>query len=161
MAGESVNPSLDAIRRDALRRLGRRPMSRAKLLEALTRRWKDADAAESVVSQLEAAGLIDDRAFAQEVIRQEFCKGPAAAPALSRRLMTLGVDESLAIAEAEHAVAGANLEDDALRYGASLIASMPADAPDEAKARRLARSLARRGFDDDVIQSVIERLLEA
>lgn len=150
---------LDRIRRDALTRLGRRPMSAHKLEQALCRRWKDTDAVEQVIADLRSSGLINDQTFAREAIRQELAKAPIAAPALVRRLVSLGVDEPLAQDETRNALADQDPNAGAARLVAHRLSRMSMDLPKATKARRLAGALARRGFDATTIQEAIESAL--
>lgn len=148
----------DAIKRDALRRLGRRAMSRAKLREALVRRWKDEDAVGAVVAELEQAGMLNDRAFAQEAIRQELRKSPAAPRALTHRLLTLGVESDIARDEVERAFADRDLRADAIEFAQKRLRRMGRSLSDDAKARRLAGAMARRGFDSDHIRAALDAM---
>lgn len=150
-----------SIKKDALRRLGRRAMSCAKLRDALVKRWSEPDTVNEVVAELERAGLLNDRAFAQEAIRQELRKSPAANRALVRRLKLLGVEESIAREEVELATADRNVRAEAHDFAERRLRAMSPKLTDEAKARRLSAALARRGFDYDMIRELTSSLLNA
>jgi len=156
----STDAHLDErIRRDALARLAKRPMSRTRLSAGLVKRWSDSGAVESVVAGLTRAGLLDDRAFADEAIRQALAKEPAAEAMLVHRLLALGVDESLARDRAAAALAGRDPLADARDLARATYASYPASTPHTTRLRRTAGLLARRGFDEDAIESALAKLL--
>lgn len=133
-------------------------MSRAKLTDALMRRWNDAEAVQHVIQQLAKARILDDAAFAQEAIRQELAKSPAAPPALVRRLATLGVDESIARREVDRALTDRDEKDDIRALARKRLNAMSPNLSPEAKARRLAGALARRGFDAELVHDVVREV---
>ncbi len=149
----------NSIKRDALRRLGRRAMSCGKLRDALVKRWSDVDEVNEVIAELERAGLLNDRKFAQEAIRQELAKSPAANRALVRRLKLLGVDETIAREEVELATEDRDLRGDARAFAERRLRAMSPKLTDEAKVRRLSAALARRGFDYELIRDITSGLL--
>ncbi len=159
MAGAKSKPDPDErIRRDALARLARRPLSRSRLADALLKRWKDADAVARTIGALAGAGLIDDRAFADEAVRQIRARGPLAPRALVLRLVKLGVPRALA----EERIAAATADDDPADGARALaeqrLSRMPETLPTETKRRRIAGLLARRGYDAEAIAGALERL---
>lgn len=156
---QRATASIDRIRRDALDRLSRRPMSRSRLADALTRRWKNEPGVRDVIARLERAGLLDDRAFAAEAIRQELARAPAGAELLVQRLLGLGVDEELARDQAARTLEGSDPRADARTLAESRLRSIPARLPRPDRARRLGAVLARRGFDMDTIEEVVRALL--
>ncbi|RMH26002.1 MAG: recombinase RecA [Planctomycetota bacterium] len=146
------------VRRDALARLARRPMSRARLAAALIARWGDERAVSEVLDSLARAGLIDDRAFADEAIRQALAEAPAAEAYLVARLVGLGVDEALARQRAAAALANHDEDADARALARECLARAPESLPIEARLRRVAGRLARRGYDEETVRSALDGL---
>lgn len=148
----------ERVRRDALARLGRRPLSRARLTDALVTRWKDAEAVSRTIDALADAGLLDDRAYADEAIRQLRLKGPIAPRALKHKLLRLGVPSGVA----DESISAATADDDPAADARSLaerrLARMPTSLPTETKRRRVAGLLARRGFDAEAIAAALSGL---
>ncbi len=159
MAGVRSKPDLDErVRRDALDRLARRPLSRSRLADALLKRWKDADAVSRTIDALAGAGLIDDRAFADEAVRQIRARGPLAGRAIVQRLVKLGVPRALAEERVAVAASDDDPAEDARALAAQRLSRMSVSLPTETKRRRIAGLLARRGYDAETIAGTLDRL---
>ena len=84
---------VEAARNIALRRLDRCAAPRAVLARALERRGVDPRAAREALDRLEAAGVIDDRAYAAALARTRFAEKGAARRAIAEELRLKGVGE--------------------------------------------------------------------
>ena len=77
----------------ALRRLDRCAAPRAVLARTLERRGVDPRAAQEALDRLEAAGVVDDRAYAAALARTRFAEKGAARRAIAEELRLKGVGE--------------------------------------------------------------------
>lgn len=146
-----------AVRSAALKILGRRAMAKATLREKLLAQDHDEDLIDDVIDALETEGWIDDASFAEAVVHDLTRSRPAGAKLVRQRLEEKGVD-----AEAiEQAVADLEAGDDpidaAFTFAKKQMKKM-ARVDARTAARRLAGQLHRRGFEEDIIQEVIDRL---
>ncbi len=149
----------DAAYVKAMKVLDRRAVSRRELTRKLMQAGHGAGASEQAVERLERAGVLDDRAYGQAVMR-ELCRGKAAGPRLMRaKLIQKGlagplIDELVREADGgRDAVAEAR----ALAQKKLRAASMQRLDP-PARKRRLWGLLARRGFEGDVIEAALRGL---
>lgn len=82
---------VEAARDIVLRRLDRSLTSRATLAELLARREVEEAVAEEVLDRLEAAGLIDDGAYAAMVARTRFAEKGASRRVIAQELSRKGI----------------------------------------------------------------------
>lgn len=171
--------ALDTVRRDALKALARASVSRARLATALERRGHSVDLVAQVLAGLVADGWLDDRKVAEEAARSIQRKGRLPRSALAQKLTARGLDEVVALeAAGAGAAPGVEEREACLILARSLLArqqartsprpaqrlavrpeGQPAGSPrSELEFRRLASALARRGFDADIIASVLESM---
>ncbi len=147
----------DKAMRDAMRRLARRAMSRGQVRDKLRTLGHGAAVIDRVLARLDELELIDDAAFGRMLIDETRRARPAGPRLLQQKLRQKGLDPELIgrlIDEAEeHADADADAR-------ALIEKTLPrlrnCDAP--TRRRRLYGVLARRGFDNDVIQRAIEEV---
>lgn len=139
----------------ALKLLSTRPRSEAEVRQKL-REHKIADATiDAVVAHLRRAGLVDDNAFANYWVENRTTFRPRSQRLLKAELKRKGVTgEAL-----DQAVAGANDAESAYtlaekRCRTATVAALP--YPEFR--RKLGDYLARRGFDYEVIEPILERL---
>ena len=115
------------------------------------------EAAERVIDRLQQAGLVDDEKLAHDWVESRQARRHLSRSALRHELQAKGVGR-------EHIDAALDevSREDELRAARSLagkrLASM-AGIRHEAKQRRLAGALARRGFSSDVIARVLADVL--
>ncbi len=127
--------------------------SEEEVRRALSRRKVTPEAQEGVLRRLRRAGLLDDHSFARAWVENQQTFRPRSRRVLRHELRSKGV--------AQEAVDGAlaELDDEAAALRA---AAKPAcrlrGLPEDVFRRRLGAALARRGFDHEVIQSVVARL---
>lgn len=140
-------------------RLAERQRSRADLAQALAKRRVPAEVADAVLDRCEAAGLVDDAAFAREWVRARH-QGKGLAPrALAQELRTHGIDDDLAAealgqvdAESQRAAATALVERK-LRSMSGL--------DDTVRIRRLVGMLGRKGYAPQLAFDVVREALDA
>jgi len=120
-----------------------RPLSRARLERRLAGAGVDGAPRDEALATLERAGLVDDERLA-EGRAAALCERGWGDEAIVVRLSAEGIDE----AAARRALAG-------LAPESERAARIAAGVPD---LRRLAGLLARRGFGEDVLETVAARL---
>ena len=167
--GQPWTPCLrDALRRAAavararaaaLRLLGARALSTGELRERLARRDHADSVIVAVIEDLRASGWLDDETFARGLAEELLRRQPAAASFIEAKLMARHVDEETARRVA-HAVLDAE-EGDPVEHALALAVSRRramGAVPPRAARRRIAQALARRGFDQETIEQVLDRL---
>ncbi len=156
--GEGADPRARA-RQICLRLLTLAPRTRAQLADALRSRGVPDAAADEVLARFTDAGLIDDTAFARAWVESRHHSRGLAGRVLSLELKRRGVDEE----EIREAVAGLGPDAEvatARRLVRQKLAST-AGLPPEARARRLAGMLARKGYPPGLAFRVIREAMEA
>jgi regulatory protein len=136
-----------------LRQLSTRARSRAELAATLGRRGIEPDVAEAVLERLTEVGLVDDEAFAAALVSSGRAHRRLGRRALAADLHRRGVDDdvsavALAVVDPEDEEASAR----ELIY--QRLPSMDRLSP-EARARRIAGLLARKGYPADVVARVV------
>lgn len=149
-----AKPSVGAL--DAgLRLLGRRAHSRVELRRKLGRRGYSAEETDAALSRLIELGYVDDRSFAEGLVRRRGAvRGPMA---LSAELAARGVDRT----HAEAAVAGFELDAQlaaATRLAERLSARKPASGYRE-MLDGVGSKLMRRGFSANVVRAACQTVL--
>ncbi len=146
----------------AIRVAGSRGMSRRQLELRLARRGVDAAGARAIADELEAAGVLDDRAFADAAARSHLSRRAVGKSVLVAKLRSKGVAGPLATAAADRAIADAGVDplDAALALARRRAASLGRLEPQAAQ-RRLYGLLARRGFEPSVCRTVVRTVLRA
>jgi regulatory protein len=127
-----------------LRLLQSRPRTRAELQQALGRKGIDAEVAERVLGRLHEVGLVDDKAFAEVLVRSRHTYDGLGRRAIAAELHRKGVDESVT-AEAMGAVDYGTEEERARQLVRKKLRTLTG-TDDTAKARRLVGMLARKGY---------------
>jgi regulatory protein len=135
--------------------LARRAHSRSELSLKLRRRGYAPEAVDTAMTRLVELGYLDDRSFAQGVVRRRGAvRGPLA---LSAELAAKGVDR----AEAEAAVAGFDPEaqlESATRLAERLLAKKPVTSYRE-MLDGVGSKLLRRGFPSTVVRAACRSVL--
>lgn len=156
---ESVRRTIASLKasRDAMRLLGRRQLSRAELIERLIRKGHEQHVVQTVVDEMSRAGWIDDAALA-EALREELVRRKAAGVALIRaKLRARKIDPQLIEAISSDLATHGQGFDNALALARKRLGGLD-DVPCATAARRVAATLARKGYDDDTIERVLETL---
>ena len=154
----SADPAVRA-REICLRLLTLAPRTRAELAGALRSRGIPAAAADEVLERFADVGLIDDAAFARAWVESRHYSRGLAGRALTMELKRRGIEDE----EIREAVAGLGPDAEAAtakRLVEQKLAST-AGLPPEARTRRLAGMLARKGYPPGLAFRVIREAMEA
>jgi regulatory protein len=148
--------AINRARASAMRMLSRRSYSRGELVERLMQQGFSAEHARTITQQLENDGWMNERAYADDVVRQAQRTGPAGRPLIEYRLRQRLVDPPIA-AQAAQANSSRDERVSALALARKRLSTMKGIRPDAA-ARRLSALLGRRGFDEDVVVHILHAL---
>ncbi|MGD0556182.1 MAG: regulatory protein RecX [Streptosporangiaceae bacterium] len=158
-ASESeISPAARA-RQECYRLLTLAPRTRAQLADALAKRGIPEDVADDVLAKFTDAGLIDDAAFAKAWVESRHQGRGLASRALRAELKNRGVATDDIQDALEELDAGSEAET-ARRLVDRKLASMTNLSP-EAKTRRLAGLLARKGYPPGLAFRVVREAMEA
>ena len=155
---DSADPEARA-RQICLRLLTIAPRTRAQLAEALRKRGVPGDAADAVLDRFADVGLIDDAAFARAWVESRHYSRGLAGRALQAELRQRGVDDD----EIRDAIDDLGPDAEvatARRLVEQRLGSTRGLAP-EARIRRLAGMLARKGYPAGLAFRVIREAMEA
>lgn len=141
-----------------LRLLTAEPRTRAQLAQALRRRGVPDEAAESVLSRFADAGLINDAAFARAWVESRHHSRGLSRRSLSAELKRRGVD-SEEIREAVDTLDSDQEAATARRLVEQKLASTRGQPP-EARARRVAGLLARKGYPPGLTFRLIREAMQ-
>jgi regulatory protein len=141
----------------ALGLLAVRPRSRQELERRLSAAGFDAQEVSDVLGRLEAVGLIDDLAFAQQLAAHHFDNRKSGTRAVASALAAKGVSRSVA----DEVLEGAAVDEEerAFELAASKAVRMGA-LPTEKAYARLVGLLARRGYGPGIARSAARRALD-
>jgi regulatory protein len=141
----------------ALRLLSVRPRSRRELQRRLLHAGFEAEEVDDELARLEAVGLVDDDAFARQVVEHELTVRRSGRRAVAGRLLAGGVDR----ATVDRALEEFGPADDEARAieVATGRARRLAGMPPERAYQRLVSFLARRGYDGSVARRAARRAL--
>jgi regulatory protein len=142
-----------------LRKLAASPRSRAELARALAQRGIEEHVATEVLDRFEEIALVDDRAYAEVVVRSQRAGRGLARRGLAHELRKRGVGEEEAAAALEQ------VDPEAEREAALALVTrrLPATArlSADARLRRLTGLLARKGYDGATAMAVVREALAA
>lgn len=157
---EALDPAADpesVARSIALNLLTAAPRTRAQLAEAMAKRQVPDEVAVRILDRFEEVGLIDDAAFAAAWVSSRQAGRGLAPRALANELRKKGVAEPV-ISDAV-----AMVDRDTVESTARALARRKARAsvglPTEARMRRLAGMLARKGYASDIALRVVKDVL--
>ncbi|MFC7613813.1 regulatory protein RecX [Actinokineospora soli] len=136
-----------------------RAHTRVELAQALKRREIPDDVAETVLGKFDAAGLIDDAAFAAMWVRSRHENQGLGRRALAVELKRRGVDSEV-VADAVDAVDDEAEEERAAALVRKRLRSM-SGVDEQAKIRRLVGMLARKGYGQGLAYRVVRAELGA
>ena len=146
-------------RQVCLRLLTLAPRTRAQLADALRKRGVPEEIAEDVLSRFTDIGLIDDAAFARAWVESRHHGRGLSGRALTQELRQRGVDDEQ-IREAVDGLSPDAEAETARHLVQRRLAATQGLAP-EARIRRLAGMLARKGYPSGLAFRVIREALEA
>lgn len=144
-------------RKVAIRLLGARPCSRQELVAKLTTRSHAKVIAENVADELQKDHWLDDRAYAEMVVRQTTRSRPAAKAMLMDKLTRRGIDRKLAEVVTRTSLALEQPIEQATEFARRKLAELSSVGPMKAS-RRVASALSRRGFEDEIVAQALERV---
>ena len=150
--------SLEACRESALRLLDVSPRSSGALRDRLLSKGYQADVIEDVISRLQRVGLIDDRAYAQLVVRHCAARNMGCRGAIMEMLRK-GVDRSLAEEIASIADEQGVFVDAAWQLGHSVDAKTKA-FDNEVRKRRFWSAGGRKGHEPEILRQVAYELFD-
>ena len=149
--------AINRSRRDAMKLLGRRPLSRREVIDKLSSKGHDRSIVEQLADELQTEGWIDDAGLAM-ALRDELVKRKSAGPRLIQaKLKSRQIEPDLADQLSRDAATSDSNLQTALTLAKRRLKSM-ANQPRPVAQRRIAATLARKGFDDDVIEQVLDKL---
>lgn len=150
-----MDPDSDPLREHALRLLGRRGYSRGELARRLESKGHDRDLTNVVIERLVACGLLDDEAYAHSVAAMVLQKKPASAALIEQKLLSRRIPPEIARRVATEILTDTDPLQEATRMARGIL-KQGALRSAEATRRRIGAALARRGFDTDIIWSVLD-----
>jgi len=150
---------VDVARQICLHQLEFAPRTRAELAAVLRRKGVDDEVADQVLGRFAEAGLIDDALFAQLWVASRHRGRGLAGRALSHELRRKGVDDA-SIADAV-ATLDADQEAETARAMVDRKLRATAGLPADARVRRLAGVLARKGYPAGLAFQVVREALAA
>ena len=146
--------AVEAARDIVLRRLDRSEVPRAALADLLERKEVDPRIAVEVLDRLEAAGVIDDAAYAARLARTRFAEKGAARRAIAEELRRKGLGEQ------DVATALGQIDSDDEDSAALALARKKLSAtrhlPWEVRRRRTAALLGRKGYSREATVRALE-----
>jgi regulatory protein len=157
-SGTPVSDPEAQARQICLRLLTAAPRTRAQLATALSRRGVPGEAAEAVLGRFADVGLIDDAAFARAWVESRHYSRGLSRRSLSAELRQRGV-ETDEIREAVSALDPQQEVVTARRLVEQKLAGTRGQPP-EARARRAAGALARKGYPPGLVFRLIKEVLE-
>lgn len=149
--------AIEAAREIVLRRLDRSAAPRAALVELLERKEVDPRIAVEVLDRLEAAGVIDDAAYAARLARTRFAEKGAARRAIAEELRRKGLGER-DVTAALNQISSDDEDAAALNLARKKLISTR-HLPWAVRRRRTAAMLGRKGYSRDVTMRAIEDAL--
>jgi regulatory protein len=148
---------LQRARKRAMALLSRRSLARSELRERLVSQEHAREIADEVLDELAADGWLNDERYAESIVHELTSRRPAGAKLLTERLTARGIDEPIA----RRVVARALDEHDPL-HDAIVLANSKLRTLDRVsattKARRIAGLLMRRGFEEEIVRTVLAQL---
>jgi regulatory protein len=144
----------------AISLLASRPYSIKELRAKLVHHGASAEEADGVVQRLCEAGVLDDAKYAMAYARSKLNGSGASERRILQELARKGVQQAVVKEAIEHLVADEEIDTTAVleRVARKKLASL-GDLEPLVVRRRLYAFLARRGYDLDEVQTVVQRLL--
>jgi regulatory protein len=144
-----------------LRLLTVRARTRAELAGQLAKRGYPEEAAEEVLTRLEAVGLIDDEDFTEQWVRSRQANAGKGKRALAAELRTKGVAEELIAGVLDGIDAGSERSRAEQLVERRLRREVLGDGDDAKVMRRLVGMLARRGYSQGMAVAVATEAVAA
>ena len=137
--------------------LAKRGMSRKEMEQRLRSRDLDEATVSAEIEELIAAGLLDDRALAQELVDKYSRRASMGSRAVMSKLRERGIPEE--VVEEALALVSDSAEDETMRDLARKKLSTLAKEPRDAQSRKLGGYLLRKGFAPDRVYELVRELV--
>ncbi len=138
----------------ALAMLGRRPYSRRRLEHRLGEKF-DADEIEPVLLRLDELGLLDDRGYAEAVVRQRFSRRHYGVSYIRAKLLSDGIEADVA----DEVLARLIDDDTERRHAREALEAFLRRSGSSARGDAAARHLSNRGFQAELICDLLRESL--
>jgi regulatory protein len=148
--------SLQKARVDARRMLARRMLSAGETRDRLARKNHDAPIIDVIIHELVADGWINDAAYGRAVIESVTRTRPAGAKLLRQKLRSRKIDDEAILDEVSERDSTEDVEA-AFGFAKRQWAKLE-EVPRPKAIRRLAGLLARRGYEEQTVTDVLQRL---
>lgn len=152
---------LASAREWAIHAVARRSMSRAMLTNKLAQRGLARPAAARIAADLQAAGLIDEKSFAEGVVGSTIARKATGSRLLVNTLRAKGIEGKMAASAVEKVTRESDYDPRAaaLDLARRKNRTMGTRLDAQARQRRLYGLLARRGFDSELCREVVETVI--
>lgn len=150
--------NLHQARRAAVHLLSYRPRTTAEIQNRLVRKGYAKGVAGRVVADLEEGGLLDDDAFAREFTVQRAQSRRVGQYRIRRDLVRRGIDIETADRVVTVCSQGTDWRSAAMDLAVRKWETIPVTLPLPKKRKRLFDYLARRGFDFEIIRTVVNEV---
>ncbi len=144
--------------RAAVRILTKRAQSCQELRRKLKEYKYESDAIEWSIDRLVELRVLNDEEYARMVVRSQLSRKPAGRRLLSGKLREKGIEQSVIDLVLDEALEERDSLADARKLAQQAARSISDRHPSEVRARRITGRLARRGFDFDIIRTVVNEL---
>jgi len=143
----------------AIAMLAVRGRASGELKRLLVQKGESALVIDQAIARLQAAGLLDDAAFARQFARYRAVAGGLSRRRIERELWRRGIDRATATAAIDQVFAEEGVDEAAaIEHVAERKFRTLLKLDVQTKRRRLYSFLARRGYDVDAISQVVRRL---
>jgi regulatory protein len=145
--------TLEKAKQRALGLIVYRPRSVREVRQRLKRAGVDAGSIETVIGDLQSAGLLDDTEFSKAWVESRLRSSPKGKRVIAWELRQKGVQPDTI----EQALEGVDEQEAALRAAQKRLPRLASLEPRD-KRRKLSEYLARKGFGFEVIEDVLNRI---
>jgi regulatory protein len=144
--------------RAAIRILTKRAKSGRELGRKLKEYGYEPDAIEWAIERLTELQVLDDEQYARVVVRNQLARKPAGRRLLAGKLREKGIEGGIINQVLDEALDERDPVADARKLAQSAARSISDRHAPDVRIRRITGRLARRGFDFDVIRTVVDEL---
>lgn len=149
--------AMNKARRDAMNMLGRRQLSRQEIIDKLARKSHDPIIAQQLADELQSEGWIDDAAMATALRDELVHRKSAGRRLIQSKLKSRRIDDELAEQLSRNSTSSDAEFTNALALATRRLKALTGE-PQHVAQRRIAATLARKGYDDEVIEQVLNTL---
>jgi regulatory protein len=149
----------DHARALALNLLDKQALSSHRVREKLLAKGFAAEVAQHTIDSLQRAGLLDDHALATELADRLLHKEASWKDWIAAKLLSRGISQEMKSRVIDEVFTTRNEQEYAARAARERLGRLPGNLSQEARARRIASYLARRGFSEESVTSALEGAL--